>query len=343
MQVLAEITHANRELWLAERVKGIGGSEMAAILGLSRWSDAAEVYMGKLGMMEAHDLSENEAVEWGTRLEDAVAQKFADEHPEFRVIPGGFWRHDTHTWLQSTPDRLLVRDGIVVAILEIKTAGWKQAPAWGDAGTDDVPRYYHVQCDSYMAGVDGHTLTGLPVRIEQAYICPLIGGQSYREYVIPRDFALETLLIERGSYFWHENVLKQEPPELGWMPSSKALVGRMFPKAGEEVRDAITQEEFSALSTYREWDLWLAAAKQGHAQAENTLKQLIGASAGIQHPSIGRATWKNTKESAAVDYEAVVQKLLAEQPGIRTAIEAAIAEHTTVRPGYRKIHKRWEE
>ena len=55
----------------------IGGSDIAAIMGLSRWKTPLKLWLEKTQKTPAPDLSDNEAVELGTELEDFVAKKFS--------------------------------------------------------------------------------------------------------------------------------------------------------------------------------------------------------------------------------------------------------------------------
>ncbi|WP_427180033.1 YqaJ viral recombinase family protein [Paenibacillus sp. TC-CSREp1] len=76
--------HLSYEDWLQYRCLGIGGSDIAAICGLSKWRTSMHVYLEKLG--EAPDEVKNEAAEWGTRLEQLIAEKFSQEHPDWAIL-----------------------------------------------------------------------------------------------------------------------------------------------------------------------------------------------------------------------------------------------------------------
>ena len=65
-----------REEWLAERNKGIGGSDIATILGLSKWKSPLQLFLEKTGKVVAEDLSDKEVIYWGNVLEDVVAKEF---------------------------------------------------------------------------------------------------------------------------------------------------------------------------------------------------------------------------------------------------------------------------
>ena len=60
----------NREAWLSERKKGIGGSDASVIVGLNKWTSPFTRWMEKTGQAEAEDLSDNEYVYWGNVLEE---------------------------------------------------------------------------------------------------------------------------------------------------------------------------------------------------------------------------------------------------------------------------------
>ena len=48
----------NREQWLKARQKGIGGSDAAAVLGLSPWKSNVRLWEEKTGLREPEDISD---------------------------------------------------------------------------------------------------------------------------------------------------------------------------------------------------------------------------------------------------------------------------------------------
>ena len=81
-----EVRYATDGEWREARKGGVGGSDVGAILGLNPWKTPFEVWLEKTGRAEPPDLSGKESVEWGNRLEPLVAEKFAEMHPEFKVL-----------------------------------------------------------------------------------------------------------------------------------------------------------------------------------------------------------------------------------------------------------------
>lgn len=76
-QELVDTSNLSNEEWLSYRRRGIGGSDAAAILGISPWRTARDLYYDKLNVVKA-DMDENwVALEMGHLLEDLVARIFA--------------------------------------------------------------------------------------------------------------------------------------------------------------------------------------------------------------------------------------------------------------------------
>lgn len=87
-EVLVDTAGLSEAAWLAWRRKGIGGSDAAAILGISPWRTARDLYDDKLGIASAQDDSGNwVALEMGHLLEDLVARIFSQKtgYPIFQI------------------------------------------------------------------------------------------------------------------------------------------------------------------------------------------------------------------------------------------------------------------
>ncbi len=71
-QVIAKTTEISHEEWLKLRLKGIGGSDCAAAVGMSRWKSPLEVFMEKTGRKA--QVEETEKMYWGRTLEPVQAK-----------------------------------------------------------------------------------------------------------------------------------------------------------------------------------------------------------------------------------------------------------------------------
>ena len=173
--------------WHAARAAGIGGSEIAAVLGLSPYESRFSLWHRKQGM--AAPVEENEVMYWGRLHEPTICMEFARRHPEWVVQEAPTYAAAGRPWQIANPDRLLIADGVPAALLEAKTA--RDDTGWGDEGTGDIPVYYRAQCLWYC------DVLGLP----RCHVAVLIGGSDYREYTVEYDPADALQMRAAGAEF----------------------------------------------------------------------------------------------------------------------------------------------
>lgn len=183
--------------WKLFRRLHIGGSDVAAIMGLSPWKTPLEVWMEKTGRLQEDDLSDNEAVYWGTVNEAAIAKRFARDHYDLRVynINATLVRGQ----LAANLDRLVLDVDNEPAVLEVKTASAYKADEWADG----VPIYYQTQVQHYLR------VTGW----QKAYVAVLIGGNDYREYVVERD-EQDIAAMRKATDTFIEFIKEDRPPKV---------------------------------------------------------------------------------------------------------------------------------
>lgn len=199
--------------WLESRRLGIGGSDVAAILGLSKYKSPYELWLDKTARIPV-DNSASEASYWGTTLEDIVAKEYATRNGVKVQRVNKTLVHPQFTWARANIDRAIInpiisgnvriKDGKLTtdSILECKTANQYLAKLWGDEQSESIPDYYLTQCQWYM-GITGTLHCGLGV---------LIGGQRFRSYQIAFDPELFEMLLQECSTFWHQHVIADVPP-----------------------------------------------------------------------------------------------------------------------------------
>lgn len=207
--------------WLKGRQTGIGGSEIAAIVGLSQYRTPTQVWESKVNPVQDEETSQ--PAYWGTVLEDVVAKEYAlrtgnkvqrltkqMRHPDFEFAIANIDRAIINPAISGT---VRWKDGKLTTdrILECKTANGFMAKQWGEAGTDSVPDAYLIQCQWYM-GVTGAAICDLAV---------LIGGQDFRIYTILRDDDLINDLLIQGAAFWELVQSRTEPDPVNYPEAVK--------------------------------------------------------------------------------------------------------------------------
>src|ERR1043165_10209558 len=91
----------NREQWLKDRKKGIGGSEVAAILGLDQYKSAFQVWHDKTG--RSTKKPENAFMKFGQKAEKIVAE-YWEEDTGLKVKECGHLVHPHYDFILATPD-----------------------------------------------------------------------------------------------------------------------------------------------------------------------------------------------------------------------------------------------
>ncbi|MEF2244239.1 YqaJ viral recombinase family nuclease [Paenibacillus sp. IITD108] len=258
--IVVETENLTHETWLHHRRNGIGGSDLAAICGISKWRTPVHVYLEKLG--EAPEDQFNEAAEWGTRLEPLIAGKFASEHPEWAITEKKvIYCHPEYRWAYGNLDRMIICPNRGRGILEIKTASEYLRHEWDNG---NIPDYYYVQLQWYMF------VTGL----DWGYFATLIGGNKYREYAVMRDDELINQLLRIAYDFWHHYVLVSNCPPLDGSEASTKLLNRLCPKA--EDNTIIPLEEIMHIEAYFDNKNQLKVLESAITEFENRIKSVMG-------------------------------------------------------------------
>jgi putative phage-type endonuclease len=286
-----------RAVWLEQRKQGIGGTDAAAILGLSKFSGALDVWMDKVSMARSPK-DTTPAMRWGQLLEEPIAQAYAEATGRVLYEKGDqVLQHPLHPMLIGTPDRLVYGEE---RGFEAKTASPFAASDWGEPGTDQVPAAYLIQCCHYMA------ITGFPAWD----LGVLIGGSDFRIYTIRRDLELEQMVTSRLVEWWERHVVQGERPPIDGTEAAARYLAARYPVHMENIRAAEPEDEERArrLADVR---LAMTAMEDEEALLVNTFKDRIGDVAGILGEG-WKATWRTAKGRQVVDWEGIARQLAGE-------------------------------
>ena len=189
--------------WLDYRRRGIGGSDAAAILGISPFATARDLYYDKLKIVPFE--SNWVAKKMGHLLEDLVAEIFHVK-TGYRIyqIKKMFY-HPVHTFMLADIDYFAELPGGRTAILEIKTTNYNAKDHWwSEDGQEIVPLNYEAQGRHYMAVMN----------IDEVFYCCLYGNNEdeviIRHIDRDRDYEAELIALERD--FWENHILTGMPP-----------------------------------------------------------------------------------------------------------------------------------
>ena len=207
---------SNHEEWLEDRRKGIGGSDVGAVLGLNKYKSPYTLWAEKSGLLHTDEV-DNESMRIGRDLEDYVARRFIEATGHEVITSDYSFQSKAHPFMLANVDRLLTDEPCG---LECKTAS---ALTRYDFENGDIPPSYYCQCMHYMA------VTGL----KKWYIAILVMGKGFYWFEINRDEEEIKALIEAEAEFWNK-VETGEAPQIDGTTSTAATLGALFNRSHDK-------------------------------------------------------------------------------------------------------------
>jgi putative phage-type endonuclease len=266
---------------ILKRSKGLGGSDIGPILGLSKWRSAREVYLSKIGALTG-DMPLTEPMEFGLLFEAPCAKRYARLTGRTITRPRKTFVHPTFKWMRgnfdyvqhdpTNPDR-------GPGVLEVKWLDASRYKQWTDEG---VPEGYYLQVQWYLL-VSGY---------QWATFTVMFGGNKQEHFDLPRDEAMIERLMELAIEFWRR-VEQRDPPDYSFDELGQKLLRKLYPvetKGKEIILDtpeavakatrlfAIEQILKEREATKTELTTWF------QAQMQDAEKALV--------PGVGTFTWR---------------------------------------------------
>jgi putative phage-type endonuclease len=203
--------------WHDLRATGIGGSEVAAIVGCSPWKSAVTLWAEKTKQIEREEVT-NPAAEWGTRLEPVVLDKFAELHPELKLHrDAGTWTHVERPWQLSNPDAIYETADGQYGIIEVKTARYE------DDWYQGVPVYYATQVQWYLQTFG----------FSHAYVVVLFQGSKYVEYELAANDFEQQMNLDTALNF-RACVADHRQPDYDGSASTYDTIRKLHPEIDPE-------------------------------------------------------------------------------------------------------------
>lgn len=251
--------------WLNDRKKGIGGSDVATILGLNKWKSSYQLWLEKTGQVELEQ-TESEPAYWGNVLEEVVAKEFQERTGKKVRRRNQVFEHPLHPFLRANIDRDVVGED---AILECKTANQFLSKEWEG---EEIPLSYLCQVQHYMNVLNK----------QYCYIAVLIGGQKFIYKRINRDQELIDIITERLVEFWETNVLEKVEPSIDGSKATSDFLKERY----SDIEDV----ETTLPSTFDELIEQKREFKKAKREIENAIRKVdneIVSELGKREASIG--------------------------------------------------------
>ncbi len=263
--------------WLAERAKGIGGSDIGAILGVSSFATPISIWQSKRGASSA----QTEDTARGHDLEDYVAKAFERAHA-CKVMPASkpIYVDEENPIFRASIDRFFQDEEGNTGILECKTTRNRVT-------AETLPNTWLMQVQWYM-GV---------TKMDVAVIAWLGPYYDIDYHFIKRDDATIDSLRSIAKDFWDKYVVTGTPPPPVNQGELKLL--NIRPASGKSIE--ATDSIRDALNKY---DAVKGAIKELEKQEEEllfTIKNFIGDAESLSWNGSALATYKANKDSMKLD------------------------------------------
>lgn len=308
----------------------VGGSDIAALLGLSPWATPLSVYARIVGGTKDEDSAPKKR---GRFLESAVLNMYADATGA-KVLPGPKLRHPRIPHTRASLDALALRDGRRVA--DAKTAGRTEIHKWGEPGTDQVPLYIVPQMNFY--GGIAHMLGEVDTR--DVDVPALVGG-DLAVYEVKWDAELFALCEQAVERFWVDHVLPRRPPPVTEPAIDLEAAGNLYRRHEGEAKqwESLATEEQRWVRTWAEARKARQEAERRDQEAEAHLKLILGTAPRLTGlpPDLGirSLTWRQGKGREEVDLKKVVSVLGAKLPP--EVVSRVVKMFTTTKEGTRPL------
>lgn len=296
---------ADRADWLAARRRGIGSSDVAAIMGVSSFGSAQHVYYDKRGEIAGDD-DAGEAALWGTLHEETVAREWARRNRTTVRRVGLIARRD-YPHMMCTLDRRCTecpeaRDRKETCALEVKTRNAFGAAKWKRQVPDDV-----LAQTLWQIAVTGY---------DHVHVACLIGGSDYRQYVVRKkgNEALIADIVTVAARLWDDIGAGRVPPLTGEERTDPLL--ELYDQLHPDRSGLIHLDEYPALTVATNEDLLAyetarleekAAKAAKEAAKARLIERLKGNEAGVLHGEVAYA-WPLGDGRANADLERLAER-----------------------------------
>ena len=213
-------TDPAREAFLAERRKGIGGSDVAPLLGIEPRKTPYQLWREKTGHDDG-DAGKPSAARRGRFLEAAILERYR-QTVQLDSIETGVPHEADGGWRRGNQDARAIGVDGVRRTVEAKSVNINVFRLdWGRPWTDEVPD--RALCQGlWYANLDGADVVDFAVLVipdDPDEVLGLTADEvaavsDFHIFQAPRNERVEEFLVERARGFWFDHVETGVPPPL---------------------------------------------------------------------------------------------------------------------------------
>lgn len=194
------------------RKKGLGATDCAVVMGLSRYKTPYELWLEKTGRQEEAAILTDDRLHLRHAHEETISREYMRRRGvKLRRVNQTIF-HKRLPFMLCNLDRVIIGQS---KIIECKSASGYMRAHWGENGTDEAPIEYLLQVQHQMACAE----------YEDSDIAALIDIDDYRIYATPRNEKIIQKIEDACEKFWIDHVLADIPPA----PTTRGDLKLMYP------------------------------------------------------------------------------------------------------------------
>lgn len=220
------------------RQKYIGGSDIAAVLGVSPWKTPLDLWGDKSRPRVSDGFKKvfTRGIRWESVVAEMVTESLKADGHEVEVVSTNkryidqfLMGNDGRPFMAAEIDFEVRLDGAEeITNIELKTVHPFKMREWGESGTDTLPVHYLAQV-MHGLGVTGRS---------KGFLAALFGADELRVYPVERDDETIAGMRAKAISFWNDNVLAGVAPE----PVNLEDLSKLFDKDNPDAQPLLADE-----------------------------------------------------------------------------------------------------
>lgn len=223
---------ASEAEWLEARKGDVTSTDMAALLGLSKFKSRFALWHEKKTGIVANEFVENDRTKWGKRLQNVIAHGICEDNGWQGEDLGLFYISDSNLRIGCSLDVLVDCPDRGKGLMEVKNVGLDAfAASWTE---ENAPAYYEtqLQLELHMANKAG-------MELNWGVLAALVGGNKPMLYFRDYDREIGQMMEDQARIFWASIDADEEPKP------DYAVDGKLL----EKIRGAVLEKNTIDIST----------------------------------------------------------------------------------------------
>ncbi|MBQ3422550.1 MAG: YqaJ viral recombinase family protein [Romboutsia sp.] len=224
--VIYKTKDMTKKEWLLKRKEGIGGSDVASILGISPYKSSVSVYMDKVSEEGETNDECTYKLELGNKLEDFVAKEFTLKTNKKVSNVNGILKNEKYPYSIANIDKAVVGERAFLECVVTNSFAKKKYK-------NEVPSHIKAQCYHYMA------ITGAT----HCYVAILVGNEEVIIHKLDRDENAINEIMKIEKEFWETYVLGNNIPLPDGSEDYSKFISGLYENTIDEVLVIFEKEE----------------------------------------------------------------------------------------------------